>query len=221
MSEEQGTNEGGTPEPSWWIDDNTPGQGQRPDWLNSKFKSVADLGKSYSELEKRVGTAPDTYDFSRHNWIEPDYAPFQELQDLAKSKRVPKEVMDKMLDSMDSYLNEYTVNADEEIAKLGDNAKERLTVLNNWAKSNLSSESFGALTASLRTAEGVKAIEEIRSKMMSNESTIPTGSDHGGEGPESVDAIKQEISQNLAKYKEDLKYRKEIEKRIGMAVARG
>lgn len=45
-------------EPSWWLDDNTPGSGDRPDWLPSQFKKASDVAKSYQELQKRFGDAP-------------------------------------------------------------------------------------------------------------------------------------------------------------------
>lgn len=40
---------------------------QRPDWLPEKFKTPEDFAKSYSELEKKIGTqpkAPDEYDYA-------------------------------------------------------------------------------------------------------------------------------------------------------------
>src|SRR5258706_8354397 len=132
--------------PKWYIDDGVPGSGERPSWLNEKFKSTADLAKSYHELEKKVGTVPDDYDFSKSKYLDPDYVPFHELKQIAKEKRVPQEVIDKMLESVDKYMDEFSTNDKEEIDKLGPNALDRLTTLNNWAKANLSQDSFEALT---------------------------------------------------------------------------
>lgn len=198
-------------EPKWWVDEGIPGVGDRPEWLSSKFKTAADLATSYSELEKRVGSAPDDYDLSKAELIDPDYGPFQDLKEFAKSKAVSQEVMDKILGTVDQYMKEFTVDFNEEKKKLGENAKERVNVLNNWAKSNLSKDSFTALTSSLRTADGIKALEEIRNKMMENNTTIPSGNDDSSGNAYSLEEIQEEISTNFEKYKTDPKYRKELE----------
>ena len=166
-----------TQQPSWYIDENVPGVGDRPTWLNEKFKSAADLAKSYEALEKKFGTPPDEYDLTKSKFIDPAYAPFQEFAALAKEKRVPKEVMDKMVDTLNKYMDEFSTNPQEELTKLGENAIERIKLLDNWAKTNLSESSYQALTTNLRNADAIKALEELRGKMMSNTVVIPPGND--------------------------------------------
>lgn len=203
--------------PNWYIDENMPGQGERPAWLNEKFKTVADLAKSYSELEKRVGTPPDEYDFTKSRYIDPDYAPFQDLKQLAKDKRVPQEVMDKMLDSFDKYMDEFSTDYEGELKKLGDNGKERLEVLSNWAKANLSKNSYEALTSSMTNAESIKALEELRGKMMSSSTQIPSGNDGNISSPTSLRDLQLELQTNFEKYKTDDAYRKDYQKRLEIA----
>src|SRR5580658_9792682 len=103
------------PQPSWFIDEGIPGAGDRPAWLPEKFKSVADMAKSNAELEKRLGMAPDEYDFSKSRYLDPDYVPFEELKQIAKEKRVPQEVIDKMLESVDKYMDEFNIDQKEEL----------------------------------------------------------------------------------------------------------
>src|ERR1700677_2983599 len=145
MTEEVKTPE--TVAPSWFIDEGIPGVGDRPSWLPDKFKTTADMAKAHSELEKKLGTAPDEYDISKSKFLDADYEPIQDFLKLAKDKRVPKDVIDKMVDSFDKYMDEFSVDYEEETKKLGDNAQERLTVLDNWAKANLSKDSYEALTS--------------------------------------------------------------------------
>ena len=133
-----------TPNADWFIDEGIRGVGARPTWLNDKFKTVADLGKSYVELEKKFGTVPDEYDMSRSIYIDPDKDVIKDFLNVAREKRVPQEVIDKMVDSFDRYLGEVDVNPEEEAKKLGDNARERLRTLDNWAKANLSDVSYQA-----------------------------------------------------------------------------
>lgn len=203
--------------PSWYIDEGIPGVGDRPTWLNEKFKTTADLAKSYSELEKKVSMPPEDYEFNRSKHLDPDYVPFQELQQLAKERRVPKEVMDKMLDSIDSYMDEFSTDENEEIKKLGDNAQERLVTLDNWAKANMSKDSYLALKSNLRNAESIKALEELRGKMMSTTPHVPNGNDGATHNNATIEDLKLEMQTNLAKYKSDVNYRKDLQGRIEMA----
>lgn len=202
---------------SWWWDDKTPGTGERPEWLPAKYKSAADAARAFKELEKKLGAAPSEYDWSKgKSWVDTDYLPFQELADFAKSKHVTQDVMDKMLETVGDYLDEFSVDYSEERAALGDNAEDRLRVLNNWAKSNFSEDAYHALTSSMRTADAVKAIEEIRLKMIENNTTIPTGNE-SPQGMQSLEDIQTEMTNNLEKYKNDPAYRKEIQAKISMA----
>lgn len=203
--------------PAWFIDEGIPGTGDRPAWLPEKYKTVADMAKSNAELERKLGVAPDDYDFSKSKYIDPDYAPFQDLKQTLKEKRVPQEVMDKVFDSFDRYMDEFKTDPEEEIKKLGDNAQDRLAVLNNWAKANLSRESYEALTGNLRNADSIKALEELRGKFMSNTTQVPTGNEAASSGHASLDELKSELSRNLEKYKTDEGYRKDLQGRLEIA----
>lgn len=204
-------------EPSWFIDEGIPGHGERPSWLPDKYKTVASLAKHTSELEKRLGTVPDEYDFTKSRFLDPDYVPFQELQIAAKDKRVPQEFIDKMIESVDKYVDEFRTDTAEELKKLGDNATERVTILDNWAKANLSKEAYEGLTNSLSNAESIKALEELRGKMMSNTPQVPNDQGNVNSSGASLDDIKLELQNNLQKYKTDENYRRDIQKRLEVA----
>lgn len=203
--------------PSWFIDEGIPGVGERPAWLNEKFKTAADLAKSYTELEKKLRIEPEEYDFTKSKFLDSDYVPIQELMTLAKNNRVPKEVMDKMVESVDKYMDEFSIDYSEEIKKLGDNAQDRIKTLDNWAQANLSKDSYEALTTNLNNAAAIKALEELRGKMMSGNPIVPNGNDGAASGVESLADIQGEIVNNLAKYKADPKYRAELQGRLELA----
>ncbi len=204
--------------PVWLIDEGVPGTGARPAWLPDKFKSVADMAKAHSELEKKLGTAPEDYDLNKSRYIDPDFAPFQDLKKIAKEKRVPQDVIDAMLGSFDKYMDEFSTDYGDEMNKLGDNAEQRVTTLENWAKANLSKESFEVLGSSLRTADQIKALEELRGKMMSDATQIPSG--NGGQitQPATVAELQDEIVKNFEKYKTDAGYQKDLQRRLEAAV---
>lgn len=201
--------------PGWFWDENTPGVGERPQFLPEKYKSVADVAKAYKELESRLGAAPKEYDFSKgESWIEPDYEPFHEMAEFARSKHVPQDVMDKMLETVGLYLDEFKTDINEEKSKLGENATERLKVLNNWARSNLSEKAFGALTAGMRTADQIEALEEIRSKMIANATLVPGGNESAASTGMTIEEYRSELNANYSKFKTDPAYRKEMERKL-------
>ena len=219
--ENSGTDGGQGESPGWFWDSNTPGQGERPEFLPEKYKSVADVAKAYKELESRLGTAPKEYDFSKgESWMEPDYEPFHEMAEFARSKHVPQDVMDKMLESVGLYLDEFRTDINEEKTKLGEKATERLQILNNWAKSNLSEKSFAALTAGMRTADQIEALEEIRNKMLNNTTMVPGGNTSVASGGMTLEEYRSELNANFAKYKTDPAYRKDMEKKLENIVGR-
>jgi len=203
--------------PTWFIDDGIPGGGPRPSWLPDKYKTVADLAKSNAELEKKLGTVPDEYDFTKSKYLDADYVPFDELKKLAKDRRVPQDVIDKMLESVDKYMDEFSINPEEERAKLGPNAKEELETLDNWAKANLSKDSYEALTSNLRNADSIKALQELRGKMMTGTPQVPNGNTGTTHNTASLDDMKMELSNNLEKYKTDVNYRNDYQKRLEVA----
>ncbi len=212
-------NDTSSSEPSWWIDENTPGVGDRPDWLPEKFKSAADISKSYSELEKRLGSepkAPEQYDLSKGEWMDPDNTSIKEFIDFAKSKNVPQDVMDKMAESVGSYINSFDVNLDDVKAELGSDADERLERLDNWAKSNFTEETYNQLTNGMVTAAQIKAVEEMREKMNDSNTMIPTDKD-SSDGKLSIEDIQAEMTNNIDKYKTDPVYRREIQRKIEAA----
>jgi hypothetical protein len=212
-SGQPGTNDGQSP--SWFWDENTPGQGERPQFLPEKYKSVADVAKAYKELESRLGTAPKEYDFSKgDSWMEPDYEPFQHMADFAKSKHVPQDVMDKMLETVGLYLDEFRTDMTEEKAKLGENATQRLQTLNNWAQSNLSEKAFATLSASMRSADAIEALEEIRNRMINNATMVPGGNTNVSTGGMTIEEYRSELNANYAKFKTDPAYRKEMNAKL-------
>lgn len=217
-SKEQNETSDSGNEPSWWLDKERAGDGERPEWLPPKFKSVEDMAKSYAGLEKRLGEVPDQYDLSiATKYFDPDYESFDELTQYAKEKRVPQDVMDKMFDSVNKYLSEFDIDINEERKALGENAKERLVELNNWAKSNLDANEFGALTMSLRTADAIKALEKLRGISMSNETRINNDNQMENSEGLTLDAVQAEMAENLDKYKTNPAYRREIQRKIEQA----
>ena len=211
--------------PKWWIDEGVPGVGDRPQWLPDKYKNVKEAVNSGLELEKKLGTAPVTdYDFGEYGeHFDKEHEAFKELQAFAKDKRVPQEVVSKMLESFTKYGQSLIPNADAEKAKLGPDADKQLDILNNWAKSNLSAEAADALFDSMQSAGSVKAMMEIRAKMIGTTNpSIPNGAEQQAGSVETVADLAKELSvpTNFEKYKTDELYRADWKRRNEAATSR-
>lgn len=190
----------------------------RPEWLPDKFKSPEDLAKAYSELEKNYMAPPENYDLSRSKYLSADHDAVKDLAQFAKGKRVPADVMDKFLGTVDAYFSEFEKDPDVEMAKLGDNAKERIDKLNNWTKANLPEAEYKALMSNLSTGESVLALEKLRDKVMSGNNSVPNGNSGSSASmtPTMAD-LQKELNNNLEKYKTDPAYQKDWTARMTQA----
>jgi hypothetical protein len=208
--------------PKWWIDEKTPGVGDRPAWMQEKFKSVADVAAAYNNLEKKLGSTPKTdYEFGEYAEVfDTEHEAFKELKANLKERHVPQEAFKEMLQAVTKYHESFAPDAKAERAKLGENADKRIEMLTNWAQSNLSDNSFKALAKNLDTAETIMALEEIRNKMLSKGNIVPNGADNQNDKPTyTQEDIQSEINDNYEKYKTDTKYRNEMRAKMN-AVAK-
>ena len=164
---------------------------------------VEELGASYKALEKRLGmrtdelskqiredleaerksSVPESYEIrlpELPDTVEVNVDPEQELvktwQEICRSNGLSQEVFDQ---GVAAFVNNEVAalpNLQEEMGKLGDNARERIEAADLWSKKYLSTESYDVIANLASTAEGVKAIEEImslsRNKPLPNTNTV-------------------------------------------------
>lgn len=205
------------PSPKWWIDDKTPGVGDRPPGMQEKFKSVVDVVTAYNNLEKKLGTLPKTdYEFGEYaELFDTEHEAFKELKNNLKERHVPQEAFNEMLQAVTKYHESFAPNAEAERAKLGEGADKRIETLTNWAQANLSENSFKALAKNLDTAETIIALEEIRNKMLSKGNIVPNGAENQNDAPTYTEQeLQNEINDNYEKYKSDSKYRNEMKAKM-------
>lgn len=195
---------------------------ERPEWLPEKFKTAADMATAYKELEKNYSVAPDNYDLTKSKFLDGEHAAMKDLAQFAKSKRVTAEVMDKFQETVDKYFGEFQPDPEKEMAKIGENAKERMDKLNNFVKAHLEEPQYKALMSNINTAESVLALENLRNKFMSSSSNVPKGNDGGaGSGTPTLADMQAELKNNLEKYKTDEKYRRDYSSRLEQVQKKG
>lgn len=209
-------------EPSWFLDDSTPGQGPRPDWLPSKYKKVSDLAKSYSEAEKRLGGftgAPEAYDLASLE-LDGEQHLVKELTAVAKELNMSQEGLNKFLGRFTSaHETESQMHLDEQVKKLGKDGERMLTEFNNWSKDHLQAEEQEVIKDWVRSAEDLQVFNKLMAH--THMSKVPTGQTMSMANHfESVQELRNEMVKNIERYNKDAAYRKDYSSRLERAVSR-
>lgn len=134
----------------------------RPEWLPEKFKSPEDLGKSYQELEKKLGSfkgAPEEYalevseELSPYNY-ESDNAFVKDFQNIMKEHNVSQELYQKISDCHLGYLkaedesiqSAKTQQYERDVTNLGEEGINGIKEATKWAKEMLPEDSYSLLS---------------------------------------------------------------------------
>ena len=156
MSEEQAAEQSDTlldsaeptlAEGEYYLTDGIKGTGEVPEWLDTKYKSVADQAKGYAELSKKFGGfkgAPKD-GYTPPEGIESDDALYQELEAFATKTNMSADAFGEAWEllSAQDYAAQ-AVDQEEELSKLGDNAQERIKTVEGFMKNNLDAETYEA-----------------------------------------------------------------------------
>ena len=216
------TTEPSATEPSWFIDDKTPGAGERPDWMPSKYKRASDVGKAYSELERKLGGftgAPEKYDFSTLEIDEADPI-VQMIAEVGKEKGMNQETVNTLLGRMISLEEaQKSMNIEQEVKKLGPDGERQLNEYKNWQKDYFKPEESEVVSSWIRTADDLKVFNRIM--YYTNMSAVPTTQSMAmANNYETVDTLKTELIKNIERYDKDPAYRKEWSTRMHRAAQR-
>lgn len=206
---------------SWYLTEGVPGQGPRPDFLEPKYKTVAEQAKAYKEARKALGAlsgAPEAYDLGEYTQVlDPEHPALQDFMKYAKENRFSNDAVTKIAETFAKYQESQEPDLTAELEKLGPQGKEKVEVVNNWAKNNLSEKAFTALSQMPQTAETVELMDEIRQMYLRGRGTIPTAQDHAASfKADSEAAIRSEMNQNRDRYYTDPVYRAEISRRLAI-----
>jgi predicted transcriptional regulator len=209
-------------EPEWMIDDNTPGQGARPDWLPTKYKKVSDAAKAYTELEKKLGAftgAPEAYDAASLE-VDANDPTFQALSDVAKELNMSPEGFNKMIGRLASIQEaQSNMHIEEEVKKLGPDGERMLKEYKNWVNDYVPAAEREVVTEWVKNADDLKVFNRIMSH--THMSNVPTqNSMHIANAFEGVAELKAEMNKNIDRFKSDATYRKDWSSRMERAVKR-
>ncbi len=199
----------------WMYDENKPGEGERPEWLKEKYKSAVDQAKAYNELDKKLGKfkgAPDEYDLTI-----PDMPDFkfeqgdpilQEFLDFAKESNASQEFVSKTLAQYIKGQQFYAPNPDEEMAKLGVNAKVEINQLSEWASQRLTKEEHQVFKSMVTTADAFRVLQKLKGNITSSPE-VAVKNDYSN----APKITEREVHESIAdpRFNSDPNFRKEVE----------
>ena len=171
---------------------------ERPDWLPEKFWSdngepdYQGMAKSYTELETFVGKKSEDMEAEVIAKLEKEVA--EGLPEEASGYVIPEmpegvNADNPLMDSWKDYCHNNGIDQDgftsgiemfmqngmdtgpsveEEMAKLGDNAKARTEAVGLWVSKSFTPEEGRAIEQMATTADGVKALERIMESQKGN-----------------------------------------------------
>jgi hypothetical protein len=152
-------------EGEYFLSDNVKGVGEMPEWYKAdKYKSVAEQAKAYTELEKKFGgfTGAPKDGYALYDGVESDDALWGELVEFGNSTNMSQSALNQaweLLTAQEQAIEE--VSVETEMAKLGDNAVERIKVVEQYMKNNLDSNTYEELRYAVNSAESVQLIEAL------------------------------------------------------------
>ena len=152
-------------EGEYFLSDGIKGVGDMPEWYKAdKYKSVAEQAKAYTELEKKFGgfTGAPKDGYELVEGVDSDDALWQELVEFGSETNMSQAAMHRaweLLTAQEQAVEEVSVEA--EMEKLGDNAVERIKVVEQYMKNNLDSDTYERLRYAVNSAESVELVEAL------------------------------------------------------------
>ena len=152
-------------EGEYFLSDGIKGVGDMPEWYKAdKYKSVAEQAKAYTELEKKFGgfTGAPKDGYALYEGVESDDALWAELVEFGTKTNMSQSAMNEaweLLTAQEQAIEEVSVEA--EMEKLGDNAVERIKVVEQYMKNNLDGDTYERLRYAVNSAEAVELVEAL------------------------------------------------------------
>lgn len=179
----------------WGWNEDTPGEGERPEWLAGKFKTVEDQAKNYANLEQMQGKygnyfgAPEAdYALSVPEGIEgdfdadhPDYPVLEAFMATAKEMGLSQAAFDKILHPYIEHNADMLMDSAARVARVAQDLGEtgEQVISDTWARLNqaVGPEHAAALDGVVQSAEGIRALQAL----LKSEAVLPAdGGETGG-----------------------------------------
>lgn len=156
---------------AWMWGDEIAGEGDKPEWFkDSKYKSVSEQAKAYSELEKRlggfVGTPKEGYVLSEELGIDAEDPSIKAVLDIFGKNNASNEFANELIASYTQAQQEQaTAQLAKEMELLGSNADYRINAIKEFAGQALPAHLQETFSGMVTTATGIEVVEALMKKM--------------------------------------------------------
>lgn len=137
-------------------------QVERPEWLPQKFKSGQDLAKSYTELEKKIGSfvgAPDEY-------VVPESTQSKTLAQILSEKgkelNMSQDAFNKIVTEYDQAKVKRRDDFKKQLESLGPEQRKTVTEVITFLKNNLDEKEAEKISNGMRSIEDVMVFDKLR-----------------------------------------------------------
>ena len=152
-------------EGEYFLSENIKGIGETPEWYKAdKYKSVAEQARAYTELEKKFGgfTGAPKDGYQLYDGVDADDALWSELVEFGTANNMNQSALHQaweLLTAQEEAIEQ--VSVEEEIGKLGPNANERITTVEQIMRNNLEPEPYEQYRAVVTSAIKIEIIEDV------------------------------------------------------------
>jgi hypothetical protein len=156
-------------EGEYFLSENIKGIGEMPEWYKAdKYKSVAEQARAYTELEKKFGgfTGAPKDGYELYDGVESDDALWAELVEFGTANNMNQSALHQaweLLTAQEEAVEQ--VSVEEEISKLGPNAAERITTVEQLMRNNLEPELYEKYRDVVTSAIMIEFIEDFSRSM--------------------------------------------------------
>jgi len=152
-------------EGEYFLAEGIKGTGDAPDWYKAdKYQSIAEQAKAYNELDKKFGGfkgAPKD-GYAVVEGVESDDELWKELVAFSERTNMSQDALNDAWDLMSAQEQAVAeVTQEAEIAKLGENAGQRIKNVEGFLKNNLDAETYTKVQDLVTTAESVELVEML------------------------------------------------------------
>lgn len=202
----------------WYLSEGVKGEGDAPEWFDSKrFKSVDQQAKSYLELEKKFGAhrgAPKDGYAIPVGFDGEDELVKQAIERAGKHN-INQEAFNDIFELVSASAGVgQEVTVEGEIAKLGENASERIKTVETFLKNN-AGDKFGEFESLLTTAQSVELVEKMITVLAPGKMPLTPATGAGGmEWSEIEKAMNVKAENGRLLRSEDPAYNAKVDKMI-------
>ena len=207
----------------WNWAEGITGNGDKPEWLQDRYKSVSDQAKAYKELEKKFGEfkgAPkDGYDLEAIP-LDKDNKMLNTLSETFKELNMSQSGFERVVSEfMTAQTQMSDMDMQAEIAKLGPKANSMIKQTNTRLTNNFDKGVADTVKSWIQTSDDILALNAL----LSNQTLSSIPNNNAMQQvitTESYSTLKDEKVANYDRYQTDETYAKSLNERIYWAQQR-